>query len=47
MSRPFEVIYDPYTQRAVVIDKPESIRASVDGIRNHLSIVSSALRKLY
>jgi len=45
-SRPFELTYDPYTQRVVVIDKPESISDTVEDVRNQLSIVSSALRKL-
>jgi len=47
MSRPFELTYDPYTQRVIVIDKPESVGAVVDDIRNQLSLVSSALRKLH
>ena len=47
MSRPFELTYDPYTQRVVVIDKPASIKRAVDDVRNQLSVVSSALRKLH
>ena len=46
MSRPFELVYNAYTQRVIVIDKPDSISSAVDDIRNQLSIVSSALRKL-
>jgi len=46
MSRPFELSYDPYTQRVVVMDKAQTIRGVVDDIRNQLGIVSSALRKL-
>jgi len=38
---------DPYTQRVVVIDKPASIKRAVDDVRNQLSVVSSALRKLH
>jgi len=46
MSRPFELSYDPYSQRLIVMDKPQTIRGVVDDIRNQLGIVSSALRKL-
>jgi len=47
MSRPFELVYDAYTQRVVLIDKPQSICNAVDDIRNQLSIVASAVRKLH
>jgi len=35
MSRPFELTYDPYTQRVIVLDKLTSIRrAGVDQTRS-------------
>jgi len=47
ISRPFELTYDPYTQRVTVIDGPESISRAVYDVRSQLDIVSSALRKLH
>jgi len=46
LSKPFELTYDPYTQRVNVIDRPESIKRAVEDICSQLSLVSSALRKL-
>ena len=47
MSRPFELTYEPYTQRVTVIDRPESISRVVDDVRAQLNLISSALHKLH
>ncbi|KRX86865.1 putative phenylalanine-4-hydroxylase 1 [Trichinella pseudospiralis] len=46
ISRPFNIRYDPYTQRIQILDNTEILNHVVHDVRNDLQLVESTLMKL-
>jgi Biopterin-dependent aromatic amino acid hydroxylase len=46
MTRPFELDYNPYTQRVTVLDRPATLERAVHEIGHHLDVIRSAIGKM-
>lgn len=44
--RPFEVVYDPYRQRVVVLDSPKKLVKLADTLRTEINALTNALDKM-
>lgn len=43
IQRPFSVKFDPYTQAIDVLDSPQAIRSSLEGIQDEMHALAHAL----
>lgn len=46
MSRPFELHYNPYTQRVTILDRPATLERAVHEIGHQLDVIRSAIGKM-